>query len=327
MAKMEPKPNIEIDARQVMNTVIAGLAALLIIYVIVRGAFTVRAHEQAVVLRFGAYDRTVGPGLHFKLPWVEDRLLVDMSDHTFRMPWGDRERSGRLQVDRGDESEALFVTADLYAAVVEWNIMWRVSDPRKFLFNVDEAEVEALIAEVARTVMNKAAGDYAADELLTTKRVEVGLAALEAMQQQLAQYESGVEVFELQMQKVTPPARVKPAFDEVNASIQQRDQLVNEARREQNQLIPLAEARRDQLVREAQGYSARRLAEAEGEVTALMEKYQQYQLAPDATRQRMYLETMEKIIKKCGPVTILDEGLNGMLLNLNDLINTRARPQ
>jgi membrane protease subunit HflK len=122
---------------------------------------------------------------------------------------------------------------------------------------------------------------------------------------------------------VTPPNSVKPSFDEVIASIQQRDQLVNEARREQNQIIPLAEAKRDQLVREAEGYASRRLAEAEGEVSALKQKLEQYQLAPEATRQRLYLESMERVFESSGPITILDSDLKGMLLNLGTSLNPK----
>jgi modulator of FtsH protease HflK len=320
MGKPTSNVPVEINPKQVASLAMVVLAGILIVYSVISSAFTVKAHEQAVVLRFGAFSRTVGPGLHFKVPFIESRMLVDMSDHTFRLPWGGREQSGRLQVDRGDESEAMIVTADLYAAVVEWNVMWRVSDPKQYLFSIDERDTESLINEVARTVMNRAVGDYAADELLTTKRVEVGLAAIDAMREQLKRYECGIDIFELQMQKVTPPNSVKPAFDDVIASIQQRDQLVNEARREQNQILPLAEAKRDQLVREAEGYAARRLAEAEGEVSALSQKYLQYQLAPEATRQRLYLETMEKVFEQSGPVTILDSELKGMLLNLGNAL-------
>ncbi len=320
MGKPTSNVPIEINPKQVASLAMVVLAGILIVYSVISSAFTVKAHEQAVVLRFGAFSRTVGPGLHFKVPFIESRMLVDMSDHTFRLPWGGREQSGRLQVERGDESEAMIVTADLYAAVVEWNVMWRVNDPKQYLFSIDERDTESLINEVARTVMNRAVGDYAADELLTTKRVEVGLAAIDAMREQLKRYECGIDIFELQMQKVTPPNSVKPAFDDVIASIQQRDQLVNEARREQNQILPLAEAKRDQLVREAEGYSARRLAEAEGEVSALSQKYMQYQLAPEATRQRLYLETMEKVFEQSGPVTILDSELKGMLLNLGNAL-------
>ena len=122
------------------------------------------------------------------------------------------------------------------------------------------------------------------------------------------------------MQRVTPPERVKPAFDAVNESIQQRDQSVNEANRERNQLIPQAEATRDRFIREAEGYAARTRAETEGEIAALRAKYEAYKLAPDVTRQRLYLDAMEAILLNSGPKTVLDADLRSLLplLDLNN---------
>ncbi len=302
------------------------LAVFLLTYVAWSGAFTVNAHEQSVVLRFGAYNRTVGPGLHFKIPWVEERIDVDVGEHSLRLPWGQPEQAGQLTIDRGSEEAALILTGDLYAAVVEWNVMWRVVNPQEYLFSIQETDVEAVIISIARSSMNQAVGDYAADESLTFKRAEVGQIALDTMRERLKQYRCGIDIFELQMQRVTPPNQVKPAFDEVNSSIQKRDQLVNEARREQNQMIPLAEAKRDQLVREAEGYSARRLAESQGEISALKAKWQQYQAAPEATRQRLYLETMERVLEKSGPKLILDAELKGLVPLLN-FGNTPVAPR
>ncbi len=147
-----------------------------------------------------------------------------------------------------------------------------------------------MIVAVSRSVMHRAVGDYSAEELLTGKREEITQLALKELSQRLEQFGSGITVTDLQMQRVTPPDRVKPAFDEVNASIQMRDQSVNEAWRERNQLIPSAEAQRDRLIREAEGYASRTIAEAEGEISALLAKYESYKQAPDITRQRMYIE-------------------------------------
>ena len=129
----------------------------------------------------------------------------------------------------------------------------------------------------------------------------------------------------MQMQRVTPPERVKPAFDEVNASIQQKEQLVNEANRERNMMIPQAEARRDRLIREAEGYAARRRAEADGEIAALRARFQAYKEAPEVTRRRLYLEAMEEVLAGSGPITVLDDELRGLLPMLN-LDPRRAGP-
>ncbi len=299
---------------------IAGL--LLIVFIAWSGCFTVKEYEQAVVLRFGEYNRTVGPGLQFKFPGVEERILVDVSEKSMRLPIGNTEvasNSSQLSYESEDKNQSLILTGDLYAAIVEWNVFWRVSEPKDFIFSFNEAHVQRAMVAVSRSTMHRIVGDYSADEILTGKREEIALAALKEMKKAIEPFGAGIDITDLQLQRVTPPDVVKPSFDLVNASIQQRDQLVNEARRERNTLIPMARAQSDKLIREAEGYGARRLAEAEGEITALLAKYESYRLAPEVTRQRMYLETMEKVFSADGKKIILDESLKGMLplLDLN----------
>ncbi len=290
-------------------------------YAVWSGVYTVSAHEQAVVLRFGRYQSTQGPGLHFKIPFVDEAVLVDTSEHSMRLPSeasrGDEGRGGQQRVPRPGQEQAMILTGDLYAAVVEWNVIWRVADPKDYLFSIQAEQVQETITAVARSTMNRIVGDYSADEILTGKREEIGLAALEEMQRILAQFDCGVEIADLQMQRVTPPERVKPAFDEVNASIQTRDQLVNEANQERNRLIPMAEAAADRSIREAEGYADRQLAEALGEIAALLAKYDAYRLAPEITRERLYLDAMQEILSNSGPKIILDQQLKSPLPLLN----------
>ena len=305
---------------------IAGsLAAILVIYVAFSGMYSVAAHEQAVVLRFGKYLRTNGPGLHFKLPWIDKRIVIDQGERSLRLPHslGDSENSGSYGYTptREQSDDKLILTGDLYAAVVEWNVLWRVSEPKDYIFNFngDEGEVERMIDAVSRSVMHRAVGDYSAEELLTGKREEITRLAHTELTERLAEYGSGISITDLQMQRVTPPDTVRASFDDVNASIQQRDQAVNEAWRERNQLIPAAEAQRDRLIREAEGYASRKLSEAQGEISALLAKYESYKLSPEPTKQRLYIEMMEKVLQKAGPKVILDSGIGNPLplLNLN----------
>ena len=300
---------------------LAGLALLVVVYVLATGIYKVNEYEEAVVLRFGRYHRPAGPGLHLKMPWIEQAITVDTSESSLRLPWGVAEMVSpgqQLYVPEAQQEESLILTGDLYAAVVEWNVFWRIDDPKQFVVNFGDPEtLQQTILAVARSTMHRAVGDYSADEVLTGKREEVKMAAWNDMTAQLDRLGAGVAVTEVQMQRVTPPERVKPSFDEVNASIQQRDQLVNEARRERNQLIPAAQAQADRLIREAEGYAARRLAESQGEINALLAKYESYQAAPEVTRQRMYLETMEQVLGNSGQKTILDSDLNGLLPLLN----------
>jgi membrane protease subunit HflK len=297
--------------RQAMSAAVLILAGAVLAYIGFSGFYTVREFEQAVVLRFGRQVATVGPGLHFMVPLIDRRVVVDCSEQALRLPWTQSEFGDRES--RATRDESLILTGDLYAAVVEWNVVWRVVEPADYLFSVASQSVSSTIEGVARSTMHRIVGDYSADEVLTDKRSEIGLAALQEMKAVLDRLGMGVEVVDLQLQRVTPPDRVKPAFDDVNASIQQRDKLVNEARRERNSILPLAQAERDKLIREAEGYAARRRAEAEGEIDALLAKYKSYQLAPEVTRQRLYLESMEKVLLQSGPKLILDQDFKGLM--------------
>ena len=313
---------IDLSPRQVFGIVAFGLAGLLIVYLAMAGTFSVAAHEQAVVLRFGKYLRTDGPGLHFKTPWIDERFIVDQGEHSLRLPHSEVDRPGSNQnTSKGidEQEDKLILTGDLYAAVVEWNVFWRVSEPKDYLFNFDgdAGKITNVIVAVSRSVMHRAVGDYSAEELLTGKREEIKQMALKELSERLTEFGSGVAITDLQMQRVTPPDRVKAAFDDVNASIQQRDQLVNEAYRERNQLIPSAEAQRDRLVREAEGYASREIAVAQGAISALLAKYESYKLAPDVTRKRMYIEMMEKVLKNSGPKFIMGSEMNSPLPLLN----------
>lgn len=313
---------VEISPNQVLGIVTFGLAGLLLLYLFMTGMFSVAAHEQAVVLRFGKYLRTDGPGLHFKVPWIDKRFIVDQRERSLRLPHpvNDSLTSDHSHSVGTDEQEdKLILTGDLYAAVVEWNVLWRVTEPKDYLFNFngDVGEVDDVIVAVSRSVMHRAVGDYSAEELLTGKREEITQITFKELSKRLEDFGSGISITDLQMQRVTPPDRVKPAFDEVNASIQQRDQLVNEAYRERNKLIPGAEAQRDRLIREAEGYASRELAVAQGEISALLAKYESYQLAPEITRKRMYIEMMEKVLNQSGAKIIMDSQPTGPMPFLN----------
>ena len=323
MVKQPSHRQIEIDdlsPKKIASAAVVIFGLVVVLYVAWSGFFTVKEYEQAVVLRFGKYNRTAGPGLGFKFPGVEERILVDTSEKSMRLPTGYVESATSSDYAAEREGQQLILTGDLYAAVVEWNVIWRVSEPQKYVFSFNEDHIRRALVAVARSTMHRIVGDYSADEILTGKREEIASAALKEMKKAVEPFDAGIDITDLQLQRVTPPDVVKPSFDAVNASIQQRDQLVNEARRERNSLIPRARASSDKLVRESEGYAARRRAEAEGEITALLAKYESYRLAPDITRQRMYLETMEKVFSSGGKKIILDENLKSLLpmLDLNN---------
>jgi membrane protease subunit HflK len=227
------------------------------------------------------------------------------------------------------EEESLMLTGDLDAVLVEWTIQWQVTDPYRYsikFFRESEPDYpERVLTTVAQTVMNRLVGDYSIDEVLTESRGEIGDLARQSTQEILDNYSCGIGIRDLQMQRTTPPSKVQPAYEQVNASEQQRAKLKNEADKERNQLLPSAEAEKDQLINQALGYAKRREAEATGEINALLDKYRAYQNAPDVTRERLYIEAMEEILGQVESKVIIDDELPGKLLPLLPL-EQGARP-
>lgn len=307
----------EVPWGQIVRVAPLLLMALLVVYLGWQSFYTVEPDEQAVVLRFGRYHATTEPGLHFMVPLVDQAVPVSVKENVVDLP---RSRAARRETagtgrqgGPSQSEENLMLTGDLNAEVVEWSLQWEVFDPKKYLFAIADDDIDRTIEAVAESVMHRLAGDYSIDEMLTAKRSEVEIEAEAATQRLLDSYDCGIRITGLQMQRVTPPARVKPAFDRVNASIQNKVKLVNEANEERNRLIPEAKAKKDQMIQEARGYADRRRAEVEGEIAALLAKYHAYQEAPEVTRRRLYLEAMEEVLSGAGPMTVLDADVKGLL--------------
>ena len=310
------------DMKRNISLVLIALGVVILFPLLSKSWYTVEANEKAVVLRFGSYAATSDPGLHFCIPFVDTILKANMRERSLRLPVGseDGQSTGRISDD-----DTLMLTGDLNAASVEWSLQWRVDDPQQYLFTfhhdgVDhDRYLEHIIAIIGRTVMNRLVGDYSIDEVLTQRRAEIGQKALDATQLMLDQYECGISITALQMQRVTPPEQVKPSFAAVNEAVQTKDKFVNEANKERNTRIPKAHADRDKAIQEARGYADRRRAEVKGEIDALMAQYEQFAKAPDETRQRLYLESLGKVLKVVKNKTIIDSDLPQLLplLNLN----------
>ena len=311
----------EIDTAQLLRRSVAPVAVLIIVLllavVVLKGFYTVRENENAVVLRFGKYYTTTTPGFHFCIPFADEVLKVNVTEERrLRLPVG----AGSERSPSTGEEATLMLTGDLNAASVEWTVQWRISDPRQKLFSFydprdpeSDLYLEQVVIMAARSVMNRLVGDYSIDEVLTEKRPEIRLAARQATQETLDRYECGVTITDLQMQRVRPPEKVRPSFDAVNSAIQQRDRLENEANKERNKLIPDARAASDKKIRAAEGYAARRRAEVNGEIEALRAKFAAYRQAPEVTRKRLYLEAMESVLQNVEQKVIIDSEMNQIL--------------
>ena len=309
--------------------VTAGLAVVLAALVGLSTLYQVQPEEVGVVLRFGAYVRTTEPGLRAKLPLVEEVLKVPVQ-RQLKQEFGFRtvEAGIRTQFATGGRftEEAVMLTGDLNVAVVEWIVQYRVASPEDFLFNV--RNLDETFHAMNEAIMREVVGDRTVTEVLTIGRQEIESRVKERLQDLTNQYEMGITVDQVVLQDVNPPNPVKPSWDEVNQAQQQRDRMINEARGEYNQVIPRARGEAQQAVLQAEGYALDRVNRALGEAVRFTAVYNEYRQAPDVTRRRLYLETMQRILPAMGQKLFVDEDATGVLplLSLNGATAPVIRP-
>ncbi|MEX0802204.1 MAG: FtsH protease activity modulator HflK [Candidatus Binatia bacterium] len=269
--------------------------------------YTVQPEETAVVQRFGRVHRTTGPGLHFKIPLGIESVRLVPTARVLKEEFGFRTvTAGReTQYAGGDYSaESLMLTGDLNVIDVQWIVQFRVEDPVRFLFKVREQQ--NTFRAVAEAVMRRVVGNRVASDVLTVGRVGVAGRVKEEMQQILSDYETGIRLITVELQDVTPPDQVKPAYNEVNEARQDLERMVNQAQEQANKVIPRAAGEAKQAVAEAEGYATERVNRARGEAARFTSVLAEYQRVPDVTRRRLYLEAMSEVLADAKTVYIVD---------------------
>ena len=279
--------------------------------------YTVPSDSVAVVQRFGKYLKDVPPGLHFKLPLGIDQATILPVKRQLKQEFGFATPGATdpYQVSREGEQETRMVTGDLNAALVEWVVQYRISDPVKFLFDVREPR--ATLRDVSESVMREVVGDRTVDEVITIGRQEIETEALTKMQALSNKYAMGISIDQVQLKNINPPAPVQGSFNEVNQAQQEKEKLINEARRDYNKVIPLAEGEKDQRIREADGYRLKRINEAEGDVARFSALLAEYIKAPEVTRRRIYIETLQDVMPGIRSKIVVDEQTRSILPLLN----------
>jgi len=281
--------------------------------------YTVPSDSVAVVQRFGQYLKNVPPGLHFKLPLGIDTATIVPVKRQLKQEFGFTTpgASDPFQSPRPHEGqrETQMVTGDLNAALVEWVVQYRISDPVKYLFEVREPR--ETLRYVSESVMREVVGDRTVDEVITIGRQEIESEALSKMQALSSKYSMGISIDQVQLKNINPPEPVQESFNEVNQAQQEKEKLINEARRDYNKVIPLAEGEKDQRIREADGYRLKRINEAEGDVARFSALLVEYTKAPEVTRRRIYIETMQAILPDIQSKIIVDDQARSILPLLN----------
>ena len=298
---------------------IAAAALILVSFILWTAYYTVPSDSVAVVQRFGKYIKDLPPGLHFKLPLGIDTAIVVPVKRQLKQEFGFATPGARDQFQgaerRDGQRETRMVTGDLNAALVEWVVQYRISDPVKFLFEVREPS--ETLRYVSESVMREVVGDRTVDEVITIGRQEIESEALIKMQALSTKYAMGLSIDQVQLKNINPPEPVQESFNEVNQAQQEKEKLINEARRDYNKVIPLAEGEKDQRIREADGYRIKRINEAEGDAARFSSLLAEYTKAPQVTRRRIYVETLQDVLPSVRSKFIVDEATRSILPLLN----------
>jgi len=311
---------IDLKLPKIKPGVIKLIAVAVIVLIILVGSFyQVSQEEMGVILRFGKFVRTTNPGLHLKLPLGIEKLTKVSVQRQLKMEFGFRtSRAGiksEYRVTGKSLKEAVMLTGDLNVVVVEWIVQYKIKDAYKYLFKVRDAETTFRYMNEA--IVKKVVGDNSVDEVITVGRARIALQAKEELQKLCDLYEIGIEVNQLIFQDVNPPDPVKPSFNEVNESQQERERKINEAWSEYNKEIPKASGVAEQTIRGAEGYAMARINNAQGDATRFRAIYREYVRAPLVTRKRLYLEAINEILPKISKKIIFDEKQKNILPLLN----------
>jgi len=289
---------------------IFALALVGVIFWLLSGFYTVGPNEVGLNKIFGRYTGKTGPGLNYNLPFpigavqklqVTDRNAINIG-FIFRQDL--RNPNAQVQLDLPEES--LMLTGDENIADVKFVVIWQIDPvrPEDYAFNV--ANQKETVKAVAESAMREVIGRSQIQRILTAERKVIEPAVQELMQKILNEYKAGVLVLQVQLQSVDPPEQVIAAFRDVTAAQQDQDRLRNEAEAYANRVVPEARGKAAATVQEAEGYRLQTVAEATGQAARFNQIYDQYKKAPDVTRERIYLETMERVFGGMNKV-IVDE--------------------
>jgi membrane protease subunit HflK len=305
-------PSMPLSARTIQRTAIVVAVLLLVM----TGYYQVEPDEVGVIQRFGRYARTADPGPHLKLPFGIETLTKVPVQRQLKEEFGFRTLQAGVRSEFAPTTpetlaESVMLTGDLNVAVVEWIVQYRIKDPRRYLFHV--RNVGHAFRDMSEAAMRQVVGDHSVDEVLTTGRESIAQSAKEELQRLCDLYGSGIEVQQLVLQDVNPPDPVKPAFNEVNQAIQEKERAINEAWADYNKAVPKAKGEAEQAVRSAEGYALGRVNNAEGDAKRFDALYEEYRKAPAVTRKRIYLETLRVLLPKLGRKLVIDDKAKGIL--------------
>ncbi len=300
----------DLSKLKILPLVAVFLAAILLF----TAWFQVAADSEGVVLRLGKYNRSMGPGLHMKMPFGIERVYYVPSQRQLKQEYGFRTEVPGVRTQYSPlnfREESLMLTGDLNVAVVEWSVQYRISNSFDYRFRV--RNVTDTFRDMTEAVMREIVGDRTVNEVLTVGRTELAQAVKDELQELCNQYETGLRVAQVILQDVAPPDQVRPSFNEVNQAQQEREKLINQARGEYNRDVPRARGAAEQQISQAEGYAIDRVNRAKGEASRFDQLYAEYRRAPEVTRRRIYIETLNRVLPKVGRKLIMNKDFQNIV--------------
>lgn len=291
------------------------LAALLVVAIAFFG-FTVRVNpdELGIVLRFGKYVRQLPPGLNFRWPYPIEQVELPKVTRINRIEVGMRGSSDTRDSSttiRDVPEESLMLTGDENIVDIDFVVFWQISNAPDYLFNIQNPE--GTVKAVAESAMREIVGQSDIEPILTAARAKTEQAVQQLIQRVLNSYGAGIRIVQVQLQKVDPPAQVIDAFRDVQAARADQERLQNEAQAYANRVVPEARGEAERILQAAQGYRDQVIAEAKGEADRFLKVLGEYQKAPDVTRQRIFIDTMQQVLSNTDKIIIDDKNAAGVV--------------
>src|SRR5881392_4011409 len=315
MAQMIASPHAEVKPVRLILGLIACVGIVFTLITLLFGFTSIPANSVGVKTRFGAYHDVVNPGLAYAIPYFDEIHIVP-TQRLLKLEFGfsTPNASNAYQGDMEPEETETMITGDLNTALVPWVVQYRITDPKTYLFGAREPE--KTLRDLSESVMREVIGDRTVDEVLTIGRHDIETASLKRLAELCSDYKLGLQIQQVQLATVRPPAVVQAAFNEVNQAQQEKQTAINQAWAVYNDAVPNASGQAKERLKQAEAYAFRRVNQAKGDAEKFTLLLSEYRKAPEVTRRRIYLEQMQAILPALQKKVIVDDSLKNILQTL-----------
>ena len=291
---------------QMGGRIVGIVAAAVVIIWAATGFYTIKEAERGVVTRFGKFSHLVEPGLNWKPTFVDDVTPVN------------------VEAVRELAASGVMLTSDENVVRVEMNVQYRVTDPQRYLFSVTSADDS--LRQATDSALRGVIGKYTMDRILTEGRTVIRSDTQRELEETIRPYNMGITLLDVNFQAARPPEEVKAAFDDAIAARENEQQYIREAEAYTNEVQPRANGQAQRILEEARAYKTQTILEAQGEVARFAKILPEYKAAPEITRERLYIESMEKVLSHTRKVLVNDKGGNLMVLPLDQMLKGSGAP-